>query len=361
MDDKKNIYRKSLIFILLIMMVLLSAVSATWAWFASGKESKLSNIGMSGTNAPFELEVRGNIVENKSIFAKLDQAFENGEDQAMTPTAYQTSGMAPKIIWRKTGETAADGHYDQGIGPNSHGKLTFWIIPNYDGEISVSFRLLVRGFIATYGDEATNELDVDQVFEVTDAMTATAENGINGQEDLENKQAACDFLRGHILFFSDYDENTGYYSGFLGTGNTLSFAECVKPDSSPREKYGENDTVLVEKGEKYQVTIYWKWANTLEQILYDINSPHRDAPLFSTANQTDRNIAYNFLADERNKVFRNMLQQDIAEHLDNIKNNTIDAESSLSELSSAYNSADLLIGYNIDFIMIELTASDGLD
>lgn len=360
MNTKKTIYRRALILCLMAALVILTAVSVTLAWFANGKESKLANLGMTGMEMPFELEVRGAIVGNKSVFAKADATYQNGEEQSLTPIAYQTSGTYNKIIWRKMGEGAQDGQYEQGIGPNSHGKLTFWIVPKNDGELNVSLEFGVRGFLGTFSDQNGNST-LEDLFEITDDMTVTAENGLEDEQDLEKKKQACSYLKGHLLFFADYDDATGYYSGFLGTGNSVSFADCIVPESEPKAKYGENGIVNVEKGGKYQVTIYWKWADTLEQILMDANSHHKDEPLFAPDNQEDRDRAYAYLKDTRNRVFQGLTQDEIMDYLDNVKNHPEEAEAALSELSTAYNNADLLIGYNMHYIMIEMTAENGLD
>lgn len=359
MNERKTIYRRLLILCLIIALVGLAALSVTRAWFVSGKEGKIAQMGMTSTDIPFELEVQGEIIENQTIFSKINASYQNGEDQSLTPTTYRTSGTYDRIIWRKTGDSSSDGSYEQGIGPNSHGKLTFWVVPKNDGDLNVCFQIRVRGYLGTYDEGGTG--DPEELFEITEDMTITTENGLMDADDLEKKKLAVRYLNGHILFFSDYDDATGYYSGFLGTGNTISFADCMVPDSSPKTNYGENDVVVVEKDQKYKVTLYWKWADTLEQILLDSNSPHQDEPLFATNDLTDRNLIYSYLKDSRNYVFRDLEREEVVDYLDSLRNDAEDADAALSELSIAYNNADLLVGYNVDYVMFELTAKNGLD
>lgn len=95
---------------------------------------------------PFELEVRGDDIENDGDYDKADSEYEYGADQNLTPTSYQTKGSHGKIIWRKVGSSAADGHYPNGLEPNSHGKLTFWVVPNNTGALDIDFGFNVFRF-----------------------------------------------------------------------------------------------------------------------------------------------------------------------------------------------------------------------
>ena len=134
------------------------------------------------------------------------------------------------------------------------------------------------------------------MYEITDNLTGTAENELmkNGAPDTEliqTKKDALAYLKGHILFFSDYDETNNYYSGFLGNARTISFTDCINPIT--HQKYSSSGTVSVEQGQKYKVVLYWKWANTLEQMVLDQSSTYKDSTsLFSVNNSTDRTAMY---------------------------------------------------------------------
>ena len=187
------------------------------AWFTMNREVGTGGMSVSTSAGIFELEVRGDNVENSGTFAKADSSYENGVDQNLVPTSYQTGGSNGKIVWRKTGSTADDGHYDEGLSPNSHGKLDFWVVPLTDGAIDIEFSFTIRGFIGTYIPPVNEneEPSLDKLFEVNDEMEVTLENELKDAADLVKKQSALQYIQGHILFFSDYDSTTGYYSGFL--------------------------------------------------------------------------------------------------------------------------------------------------
>lgn len=150
----------------------------------------------------------------------------------------------------------ADGTYANGLEPNSHGTLTFWVVPKKSGSININFNFDVRAFHATYNDPVGDaEPTLKELFEIDDNLTATTENEIS-QANLNNIINAKKYMQGHILFFANYDSTTGYYSDFLGD-RSISFGDCINP--STNTKYSNSGgAVEVTKGQKYQVKIYWK-------------------------------------------------------------------------------------------------------
>lgn len=360
-EENKNKNRSKLIK-LSIMLALLAVVMifVTIAWFSMNREVSTGSMAVKAGGSPFELEVRGDDIENSIDFGKADDNYQNGENQNLTPTAYQTSGQYDKIIWRKTGTTNDVGHYSDGLAPNSHGKLTFWVVPNSTGTLDIEFSFNIRGYIGTY-TPAANENEkptLDKLFEVTDEMTVTAENKLKNADDLAKKKAALSYVQGHILFFSDYDSETGYYSGFLGTGRSIRFGDCIDPSAETKAKYNAGNAVSVTKGQKYQVTIYWKWANTFEQMVFDEDSALKDSPLFSKTNADDKALMISYLGNSSVSVFDGVSRDVITSNLAKLTNDstTDDAECS-SALTDKYNDADQIIGNNLDYILIEMTAS----
>ena len=328
-------------------------VFASIAWFTMNKDVGMSGMGVKTAPAPFELEVRGTDIENEGDFSKATDDYDDGVDLG-TLDAYQTSGQHDKIIWRKTGTSTDDGHYFEGLSPNSHGKLTFWVVPNSTGALDIEFTFKVRGFIGTYTPAATDGADptLNELFEVTESMEVTVENGLKDSADLARKKEALGYIQSHILFFSDFDGTN--YSGFLGTGRSIRFGDCINPSAVTKAKYNAGNAVNVTVGQKYQVVIYWKWANTLEQMIFDSNSPYRDNPLFAASNTTDRNAVYTYLKDTtNNSVFSGV--SNIESLLTTIQGGT-DYNTALATLTNAYNNADQIIGNNLDYILIEMIA-----
>ena len=354
LDEEMRLRRIKLIKIgVILMLVSIVMIFMTIAWFTMNREVQSGSMAVKAGGSPFELEVAGTDIENNTDFSKADDDYKNGEAQ-LTANTYRTSGQYDKIIWRKTGTTAEDGHYSDGLSPNSHGKLTFWVVPNDTGTLDIDFNFKVRGFIGTYTPAVAEgaEPTLNDLFEVTENMEVTTENKLKDAADLAKKKDALKYIQGHILFFSDYDGTN--YSGFLGTGRSIRFGDCINPTAEPKAKYNAGNAVSVTKGQKYQVTIYWKWANTLEQMIFDSSSEYRDNPLFSTSNITDRNAVYTYLKDTtNNSVFSGA--SNIESLLTTIQSGT-NFSTALTTLTNAYDNADQIIGNNLDYILIEMSA-----
>ena len=349
----------------MLALMVITLIFVTIAWFTMNRETSTSGMGVKVAAAPFELEVSGLYVENEDDFSKADSEYDDGEAQLEANT-YRTSGQYGKIIWRKTGNTADDGHYAKGLEPNSHGKLNFWVIPNSTGTLDVEFDFNIRGFVADYTDPEDEEEEPEllHLYEINDDLTVANSGGlITSASQLADKKTALEYIQGHILFFSDYDSTTHYYSGFLGTGRSIRFGDCINPSTGT--KYNAGNPVSVTAGQKYQVTIYWKWANTFEQMVFDENSPKKDNPLFVSTNTTDRTAVYSYLnaaenGSMKNRVFKDLTPTVISTNLGYVQNNTTGyVDNATRTLTDAYNNADSFIGNNIDYILIEMTA--GID
>ena len=366
LKDEKNKRKKMLIkFGVMGMLAAIIMVFASIAWFTQNREVSSGSMAVKTSPSPFELEVRGTYIENDNDFSKADSNYTYGEDQ-QTLNAYQTSGQSDRIIWRKTSNTADDGHYTKGLEPNSHGKLTFWVVPNESGTLDINFEFGIRGFIGSFTEPEDEDEEPELTFlvEINDDLTIANSGGlISTAAQLADKKAALEFIQGHILFFSDFDGT--YYSGFLGTGRSIRFGNCINPasETTPKSKYNADDAVSVTKGDKYQITIYWKWANTFEQMVFDETSPKKDNPLFVSTNTTDRTAIYTYLnannsSTMTNKVFKELTVSAITTDLGYVQNNTSGlVDAATKALTDAYNNADSFIGNNIDYIMIEMKAN----
>ena len=361
-EERRKQKKRVIKLVLLLVLIALIIVFASIAWFAQNKSVSADTMAVGVSDGDFELEVQGTKIENKSDFSKADETYTEGEVQNNDENTRQTTGAQGKIMWRKAAN--ADGTYANGLEPNSHGTLTFWVVPKKSGDLDIEFELNIRGFHATYSEpeDPNDEPVLDKLFEIDDSLNGNAQNGLikaNGDPDTEliqTKKDALEYIKGHILFFSDYDSSTGYYSGFLGTGRSIRFGDCIDPSSDPKDKYSTGGAVSVTKGEKYQVTLYWKWANTLEQMVLD------DNPMFVSTNTADRTAMFTYLSQIAdgvmvNKVFKDLTNSEITTNLGYIQDDTEGSvDSAIRTLTAAYNNADQVIGNNIDYVLIELTA-----
>ncbi len=125
-----------------------------------------------------------------------------------------------KIYWLLDEESGMT----NGINPGSHGKLTFYVVPNQSGEMEIQFKLSITGYAENKNEDAVSYEKVTE-------------------------EEVTRFMNGHIMFFEKYDENNHTYSDFL---HDETFTRTLKD---------------CKVGVPQEVNVYWVWPNTLGQIL----------------------------------------------------------------------------------------------
>lgn len=337
--------RKNIIFKTAIMMMIGAAlvVFAALGWFAMNKTASTTGMGIQMKDFPFELEVRGNVIENSEVITDdelFNEGFTNGVRQSDGlggySDAYRTSDNNDKIFWR----TGSSNEYVNGLEPGAHGAMTFYVIPSESGELDVSFDFNIRGYHAYYDEND----ELDELIEITDSLTDTPAKGIT---NAQNKKTALNYLKTHVLFFKDYDENTGYYSGFCDL-DSIDFNDFIE---------GNNKSVVA--GRDYEVTVYWIWVNDFIDLLLETNSNYSGSQMFADNNTEDREAIMEYLEDTtNNKFFDGLTDSQIETHLGNLQDNdSANDYNSLKALTDAYDDADLMIGNNVNYMLIEMTAT----
>lgn len=338
-----DMFTKTIIMLLLSFIVF---IFAAVAWFAMNKDATATGMSVTVTDA-YELEVRGNFIENSDVMTTFDaftDEFANGiqqEDEHGTlVNIFRTGEDNQKIIWRKNASSTS---YPEGLSPSSSGELSFYVIPKKTGVLDLNFNMTIRGYHAVYtGDTLTD------VVEITDDLTDSSANAAIGITSAATAKSALKFLNGHILFFKNYDSTTGKYSGFCGT-DSISFADFIA---------GDDKTVIQDQA--YPVTVYWKWVNDFGDMFLTSTSPYASAPLFDDLNTDDRALIFDYLEDSDVYMFDGIAPADIAAAVADIQNPSSPTFAiSLRTLTTGYDNADLDIGNNVNYMLIEMTSSLG--
>ena len=330
----------------------------TISWFTMNKENNASGMGVKVADYPLVLEVQGSNAENKSLFTLMNSALFGADDtvyqEGYQPDnnylQFQATASKDKVIWEKTGNTANDGHYEDGLEPDACGKLTFWVVAKEAGIYDPEFQFQIKGFHALTHDVkegSTTTTIVDKLFEINEDLSDHSNEDATLTATLEaEKIQALYYVRGHILFFKQQD-NDGYYSGFLGTDRSFRLSDYY-PD--------EGGTTFA-KGQKKSITVYWKWANTLEQMIYD-SSQSGYSPILKDASSTDRTALYTYFSPANNSMFDGLTTTEISGYLSDLQGNNETAKTvARSKLSAAYNDADQEIGDMVNYILIEMTTA----
>ncbi|MBQ9415624.1 MAG: hypothetical protein IJU20_02145 [Clostridia bacterium] len=356
MQSKKMLI--SSIVSLCLSIFMLGTVSI--AWFTMNREVGTSGMSMAISGMPFEIEVRGQYIENESDFGLVndyisgtygsDAVYENGEQPDENYQYFRATALKDKIIWRKETQDEAHGHYTDGLEPNSCGELKFWVVAKQAGFHDSTFVFDIKGYHAVTHIETQNGVSVeivDDVYEINDSLgNYVTEDPTLTSSMVQKKKEALSYIQGHILFFRNKDEN-GYYSGFLGTDRSFKLSDV----------YTEENGTYFTLGEKKLVTVYWKWANTFEQMIYD-SSYSSYSPILRNASSADRTALYSYMQPSNNSMFFGLTNSEITSDLSIVQTNGEGFLAAVTQLSNAYNDADQEIGDKVDYIIIEMTTDN---
>lgn len=358
-DEKRRMRRAALIKIAaMVLFIIIVLVFNSIAWLIVNKNVSNAGMGVQVADYPLVIEVRGSNAENKSLFTKANEAlfgsggaaYQEGEQPDDTLQYFQATASKDKIIWEKTGNTAADGHYADGLEPDACGKLTFWVVAKEAGTFDPEFQFQIKGFHAVTHDvkEGANTITiVDNLFEINEDLSDHSNVDATLTTALEaEKIQALGYIRGHILFFKSQDSD-GYYSGFLGADRSFRLSDYY-PD--------EGGTTFT-KGQKKEITVYWKWANTLEQMIYD-SSQSNYSPILKDSTSADRTALYTYFLPTNSSMFYELTDAEVSGYVADLQGNDETKKSiARSKLSAAYNDADQEIGDMVNYILIEMTTA----
>ena len=330
--ERKKRLRSSLIkFGALAVFAFIVWIFATIAWFSSNSSVSGNGMGVSVAGIPFELASTGAApADYTALFAKADSSYHAGTQQGNT-NEYRT-GTDNKIFLRfDPNDTDYASSYTDGLRPGASGTIVFDIVPHNNETFNVTCYFGLKTFDATYDDQ-TNE--VETITPIPEEVPAN-----NTNTDLPDLVTASNYLRGHILFFDDrtMSGSNEIYSGYIA------------PD--------EGLTVSVSNGEKTTVTVYWKWVNTFDQMIYKSTDSTTDSPLFANDNNDDRAAVISYI----NENYQNILAGISSANANALANLTVGTvgnltSSMMSDLNENYNTADQIIGVNVDYFLLDVSA-----
>lgn len=222
----KFIIRFFCTFITLIILIL-SFISL--GWFTMNKETEVNSLKMSAEDDGFEIATKGEAGIYDDLLSNVSDGVntENVKDESSNPiTLVSTNGG--EIKWKLTADSNIENNSETtstGIQPGSKGTLTFYVIAKKSGTLNLNFSLST----ILYEENKMNPAIVGNT--ITD----------------ETNPTVTKLVKGHILFFENYDENNKIYSDRINDSFTFN-----------RE---------VEKGTAYKVNIYWIWPKVSDQLI----------------------------------------------------------------------------------------------
>ena len=167
-DSEGEKKKRKLLIIKIIPVAVLAfiLIAVSLAWFTIDKALDLDSFGMKSVDSPFELKTVGSA---DTLQANI---LDSNDYSKVSDDSNITSDENNRIYWLLDDESGMK----KGINPGSHGKLTFYVVPNQSGEMEIKFKLGITGYVEKKsGDSISYE-------KVTDENVTS-------------------FLNGHIMFF----------------------------------------------------------------------------------------------------------------------------------------------------------------
>lgn len=124
-DSEEEKKKRKLLIIKIIPVAVLAfiLIAVSLAWFTIDKALDLDSFGMKSVDSPFELKTVGSANVLKA------EILDSNDYSKVSDGSNITSDENNKIYWLLDEESGMT----NGINPGSHGKLTFYVVPNQSG------------------------------------------------------------------------------------------------------------------------------------------------------------------------------------------------------------------------------------
>lgn len=243
--DSWRIFGKTGVFFLSGACVL---VGICLAWFASNKAVSSDGMAVQGTAmGDFELAAEGTL-SDEGAWDRLLQSILTGSQKTIGEKSYViTENSKSSIRWAITESSQIENQQETGISPGSFGEITFYIVPNRAGALTVTLDISLEG--AASPPEASLPAD------------------------------ALELLKGHVLLFADFDRDRQAYGGWISEDAkpwhmTLDYGVDVSGEPSGATlRRTETGSLIwtadnVQMDTAYPITLYWIWPEVLGEYLF---------------------------------------------------------------------------------------------
>lgn len=305
-------------------------------WFASNNNVEANGMSVAMKDGPLFLGTIGYDEKYQDELHNILNIPQGRTWEIDGETYYITSGNTVSMQVTDDSNLNNDSN-SSGIMPGSYGKLDFYLIVNSAGisEVNISLNEVVY---ANRGG-SLEEIKPEEILKDADEYSEK----IIGS-DLQ------DLLRGHVLFFREFDDKDGY--------SQLINEWQFNVNSSD---YGESSGFQIDK--PYKITVYWIWPTVFDNYIY------------ASVNQ-DGHLTNGYLFGYTEKTIEgesvpNLTRQKLLNDMDTKKNlfftgfnpdkigtySFYDLTSGqFNYFSDWYNDADVLIGRYVNYLYLNFNA-----
>ena len=333
---------------IIMFAALVAIIIACIAWFVSNNKVTISGTKVQSAGSEFELAAAAKPGSESSagVYDKLLDVQRGTETSIESQKFLATDGSRTSITWAITDDSNINNNTEDGIEPGASGQMTFYIISQKNGPLSVTLDLTLTGY--TGEETAATSLDLQ-----------------------EANAKAQQLLKGHVLLFAGYDSDTHSYKGWISEdADSWSMALDSGGGVLSRTKNGKL-TWSVQDAKKdmaYPVTIYWVWPEMLGSYLVKDQSSIGKRPILFPE---DWNESSKHLTELPKALFTTMCKTDDNRYFywkesEDFAGTVTDKKLSqmrtnfnpvmYGTLAVYYNQADEYIGSNVRFVKLKLDA-----
>ena len=334
---------------IIMFAALVAIIIVCIAWFVSNNKVTISGTKVQSAGSEFELAAAAKPDSESSagVYDKLLDVQRGTETSIESQKFLATDGSHTSITWAITDDSNMNNNTEDGIEPGASGQMTFYIISQKNGPLSVTLDLMLTGY--TGEETAATSLDLQKA-----------------------NEKAQQLLKGHVLLFAGYDSDKHSYKGWISEdagpwsmtldsgGGVLSRTKNGKLTWSVQD---------AKKGRAYPVTIYWVWPEMLGSYLVKNQSSIGKRPVLFPE---DWNESSNHLtelpetlfatmcnSEDNNRYFYWKESKDFTETVKAEKLNQMRTNFNpvmYGTLAVYYNQADEYLGSNVRFVKLKLDA-----
>lgn len=334
---------------IIMFAALVAIIIACIAWFVSNNKVTISGTKVQSAGSEFELAAvaKTNSENSAGVYDNLLDVQPRTEISIGNKKFLATDGSHTSITWAITDDSNMNNNTKGGIEPGASGKMTFYIISQKDGLLSVTLDLTLTGYT---GEE-----------------TAAKSSSLK-----EANTKAQQLLKGHVLLFAGYDSAANSYKGWISEdagpwSMTLDSEEVVLS----RAENGKL-TWSVQNAKKdtaYPVTLYWVWPEMLGSYLVKDQSSIGKRPVLFPEDWKDGsshltelpNTLFTTMCnpEDNNRYFYWKESKDFKGTVTKEKLNQMRTDFNpvmYGTLAVYYNQADEYLGSNVRFVKLKLDA-----
>lgn len=305
-------------------LIMLLAAFYSFGWFTNNKETSGDMTSMRASDADFDLAAVGNngiydeYLTAADGISRSDISVAGTLLKKISPISTGVGRTSIKWMMNSDSNFGNSSKDDVGIQPGSSGVLTFYVIPKRDMEqLDITFLL-------------------DTILYNTSAQPISDSHKDNSDCIIGNDEAEYDLVKGHVLFFRNYDEKTKLYSDMIT--DSFDFSEtAVKADKA------------------YEQNIYWVWPYMIDQLILSENdTSFFDKDYGKLISDEDTKALKADMVKNPKRYFAAPDSDDVSVSEDELSSITGVNSDYYSTINAYWNEADQKIGKKVGFIELQV-------